>query len=456
MTTTSALPRRTFLKGLGTVMTLPVLESLLPRAAAAAAVAQAAPRRMAFIYVPNGANMADWTPKAVGTDFELPMILEPLKDLRSDLNVLSGLGQKSGFAGPDGAGDHARASATYLTSTRIRKTNGADIKAGISVDQAAAIKAGQFTRLPSLELGCDRGQLSGNCDSGYSCAYSFNISWKGEATPMPPEVDPRLAFERLFASGDPNESAESRARRERYQKSILDFVLEDANQLKRQLGRTDQRKVEEYLSSVRELERRIEMAEKAQKELPGFTKPTGIPRLADNKEKVDFQAHSRLMFDLMTLAFQTDTTRIATFVLKHDGSNDPYPQIGVSEGHHDLSHHQKDEEKKAKIAKINRYHMEQFAYFLNRLKSIKEGEGTLLDSCMITYGSGLADGNQHAHNDLPLIMAGRGGGTITTGRHVRFPKDTPLANLFLSMMERMGVNAERFGDSTGRLSQLTA
>ena len=455
----TSLPRRTFLKGLGTLMALPLLESVAvgPLMAATgsttAAAAGAAPRRMAFIYVPNGANMPDWTPKQVGADFELPFILEPLKEHRSDFSVLSGLTQDAGRAGKDGAGDHARASATWLTSTRIRKTNGVDIHAGVSADQFTAQHVGKGTRFSSLELGCDRGQTSGNCDSGYSCAYSYNIAWRTPSAPLPPEVDPALAFERLFGGTDLKETEEQRARRVRYQKSVLDYVMEDAKTLNAKLGRTDQRKLDEYLTGVRDLERRIESAKKIELQLPGAQRPTGIPRDADGK--VDFQAHSRLMLDIMVLAFRTDSTRVATFVMKHDGSDEKYLQIGVRDGHHELSHHQNDEEKRKKIAQINRFHMEQFSYLLGKLKSVQEGEGTLLDNSMIVYGSGLADGNQHAHSDLPLLLAGRGGGSIASGRHIRYAKETPMANLFLSMMDRMGMSAERFGDSTGRLGQLT-
>ena len=451
--------RRQFLRGLGTLMALPALESVSPLKSLAesaksdiSGASGVLPKRMAFLYVPNGVNMADWTPKAVGSEFDLPTILEPLAGLKSDFSVLSGLTQDAGRAKMDGAGDHARASATWLTSTRIRKTNGVDIHAGVSVDQVAAQRLGRETRFASLELGCDRGQTSGNCDSGYSCAYSFNVAWRTPSSPLPPEVDPSLAFDRLFASANPEETLERRIRRERAEKSILDFVLEDARTLNSKLGKTDQRKLDEYLTSVRDLERRIEMAKNAGKDLPGFQKPTGIPK--NDRNRPDFAPHSRLMLDVLALAFQTDATRVATFVMKHDGSDEAYPQIGVPEGHHTLSHHQDDPEKKAKIAKINRFHMEQFAYFLNKLKSIREGSGTLLDQSMIVYGSGLADGNAHAHENLPVLLAGRGGGSIQPGRHIRVPKETPMANLFLSMLDRMGVEAERFGDSTGRLSQL--
>ncbi len=449
MNNTWQLPRRTFLKGLGTAVALPMLEAMLPGASLAAAAAGprgVAPRRMAFVYVPNGANMADWTPQGVGSEFELPAILQPLQSVKGDIQVLSGLAQDKSRPNGDGPGDHARASATFLTGCQARKTNGADIKVGISVDQLAAQKLGQQTKYASLELGCDRGQQVGNCDSGYSCAYSFNIAWKTPSTPVPAEVNPRLVFDRLFGGGTKGEMDENRARRERYNKSILDFALEDARQLKANLGATDRRKLDEYLTAVREIEQRIEMAEKFAATLPDYKKPTGIPK--------DYAQHIRLMYDLLTLAFQTDTTRISTFIMAHDGSNRSYRFIDVPEGHHDLSHHGNNEEKKQKIAKINRFHMTQFAYFLEKLKSIPEGDGTLLDNCMIVYGSGLGDGNRHNHDNLPVLLAGKGGGTLTSGRHVRYGRETPMTNLYLSMLDRMGVPTERLGDSTGLLQNI--
>jgi hypothetical protein len=449
MRTHLRLPRRAFLKGLGTTIALPALESMQPLLASTGEKtgATALPKRLAFVYVPNGANMADWRPTRTGADYDLPFILEPLAARRPDVSVLTGLTHDKGRPNGDGAGDHARASASFLTGSQPRKTSGADIKVGVSVDQVAAQKIGHLTRFPSLELGCDRSKLSGNCDSGYSCAYSYNIAWRTASTPLPPEVDPRLVFERLFGNEHAGESAENLARRRRQEKSVLDFVLEDTRQLQRRLGATDRRKLDEYLTAVRELEQRIERAEQFARALPDYDRPAGIPK--------DVEGHIRLMYDLMALAFQTDTTRVATFVVAHDGSNLPYPFIGVSDGHHDLSHHGGDEEKKKKIAKINRFHVSQFAYFLDKLASIKEGEATLLDQCSVVYGSGLADGNAHEHHDLPLLLAGRGGGTLAAGRHIRFAKETPACNLFLSLLDSVGAPVERLGDSTGRLPQLS-
>lgn len=425
-------------------MALPFFESLSPRAGAGEAVRR--PLRTAFVYVPNGVNMADWTPEAEGPLGRLPYILEPLDSHRDRFQVLSGLAHQKADPNGDGPGDHARASATFLTGVQARKTAAVDIHAGISVDQMAARAVGHETRFASLELGCDKGQQAGSCDSGYSCAYQFNLSWKTPTTPLPPEVDPRLLFEKLFAHGRPGETAESRARRQLNHQSILDFVLADARQLSSKLGSTDRRKLDEYMTSVREIEQRIEQAERFAVPETDYRLPASIPR--------DYAEHIRMMFDLLALAFQTDSTRVGTFMIAHDGSNRSYPFIGVSDGHHDLSHHGNNAGKKRKIAEINQFHMRQFAGFLDRLRSIREGEGTLLDQCMIVYGSGIADGNAHSHHNLPVLLAGGGGGTLQTGRHMRFPAETPMSNLYLSLLDRMGSSAERFGDSTGRLANL--
>lgn len=447
MTKQWQIPRRTFLKGLGTSMALPLLDAMAPKALCAdAAGAQgladgsALPTRMAFVYVPNGANMADWTPQGEGSDFELPPILQPLEPWRRQVQILTGLAQRKGDPNGDGAGDHARASASFLTGAQARKTAAVDIRAGVSVDQVAAAQIGRLTRLPSLELGCDKGQQAGACDSGYSCAYQFNLSWKTENTPLPPEVDPRLVFERLFSSGTgPGPSS----RRANQRASVLDFVLEDARRLESGLGRTDRQKLDEYMTAVRELEQRIERADRMETPVPDFAKPTAVPS--------DYREHIRILYDLMALAFQTDTTRIATFMVAHDGSNRSYPFIGVPEGHHDLSHHGGNADKKSKIARINRFHLEQFAYVLERMQSMKEGSGTLLDRCMIIYGSGLSDGNAHSHVNLPVLLAGGGNGRLQPGRHVRLQTETPMNNLYLSMLDVMGAKVARFGDSTGRL-----
>lgn len=445
------MPRRAFLRGLGTVVALPALEAFAPpmkvlAETAAGTTSAGLPKRMAFVYVPNGITMEEWTPKKTGTDFDLPRILEPLKAHQKDFSVLGGLTLNGARALGDGAGDHARANAAFLTGCHPRKTPGADIKAGISADQIAAEKLRGETRLSSLQLACDANKTAGACDSGYSCAYQANVSWKSDSTPMPAEVDPRLAFERLFGNNIATETKESRERRRRFQTSILDFVLDDTKRLQKQLGATDRRKLDEYLTAVRDLEQRIEQSEKFAATLPDVSRPTGIPRGPDGFEK-----HMRLMYDLMALAFETDTTRIATFMIAFDGNDRSYKNLGVSEGHHYLSHHASDPEKIEKITKINHFHMTQFAYFLDKLKSVKEGSGTLLDNCMIVYGSGIGDGNRHNHDDLPILLAGRGGGSFNTGQHIKFAKETPLTNLYLTMLDAMGAPTERMSDSTEML-----
>jgi hypothetical protein len=444
------LPRRKFLRGLGTVMALPFFESAMPtaRLLGATTAAKVFPKRMAFIYIPNGVNMAYWTPQTTGTDYEVPYTLAPLADFKKDLTVITELDNNQANDFGDGGGGHARASATFLTGVHPRKTSGADIKAGVSVDQIAASKIGDQTKLPSLELSLDHGQRAGSCDSGYSCAYQFNISWKSDTMPMNPEVDPRLAFERLFGANDDASTKEARVKRELYDKSVLDFVLDDAKDLSRTLGSNDQQKLDEYLSAVRDLERRIAASEKYVIELTPEQRQMKV--LSD----YNFDAHSKLMLDIMTLAFQTDATRISTFILGHDGSNRPYPQANVAEGHHDLSHHRNDPDKLTKLAIINRYHMMQYAYLLGKLKAIKEGEGTLLDNCMILYGGGLSDGNSHSPENVPILLAGKGGGSIAAGQHITLGELTPLTNLYRSMLDVMGAPTEKLGDSNGKLDNI--
>ena len=445
---TVRISRRTVLRGMGTALALPWLEAMMPLSAQGAPMVKAAPRRMAFFYVPNGIHMPAWTPKAEGALTQLPSILEPLKNVQPELQVLTGLTSDKARPNGDGPGDHARAMSAFLTGSQPRKTHGADIKAGISVDQFAAEKIGKETRFASLELGCDRGKNAGNCDSGYSCAYSANLSWRSESTPMAKEINPRELFERLFANHAKKEVDASQARRDLYRASILDLVADDAKRLQATLGATDKRKLDDYLTAVRDLEFRIRksgpVVEVGQSKM---AQPAGVPK--------DYELHIRLLADLLALAFQADLTRIATFVFADEGSNRPYRQIGVPDGHHDLSHHMGNKEKQEKIRKINRFHITQFAYFLEKLRAVKEGDGTLLDNCMILYGSGNSDGNRHNHDELPILLVGKGGGTLATGRHVRYPHNTPLTNLYLAMLERFSVKAEKFGDSTGVLGNLS-
>lgn len=426
--------RRAFLRTSGACLALPLFESFGRRARAAAPVQ---PRRLAYVYFPNGVNVERWNVTGTGADYRLSSTLEPLAPHRKDFTVISGLNHENATPGPDGPGDHSRATAVYLTGTRPRKTGGSDLLNGVSVDQLAAQRTGQRTRLPSLELSTDGARLSGRCDSGYSCAYQYNLSWAAPTKPVPAEQNPRAVFERLFGGGP-----ESEARR-RLQKSVLDFAREDARALHRNLTAADRDKLDQYLTAMRDVESRIQRAEQAAAPLPDFQPPAGVPD--------SYREHIRAMYDLMVLAFQTDTTRIITLMLAHDGSNRAFPEIGVPEAHHQLSHHRNNEEKLAKIARIDRFYTEQFAWFLERLKQVREGEGTLLDQSMIVYGGCLSDGNKHWHSNLPIVLAGRGGGTLNPGRHLVRPDPTPMCDLHLALLRRLGVKADRFGDSAGEL-----
>jgi hypothetical protein len=447
------LSRRSFLRGAGVALALPAFESLgLPGMAANAkdAVPLAAspmgtPLRMAFLYVPNGVHQKYWWPQKEGADFELSRTLKPLEKVRKEIQVLGGLDQVNAYGGLDGPGDHARASGTFLTGVRVKKTAGADIHAGVSVDQVAAQRVRHLTRFPSLELTCDGVRKSGSCDSGYSCAYQYNLSWSTPTLPVAPEPNPRLVFERLFGSGAPADRRKNLELRRDQQRSVLDFVLEDTRTLERELGSSDQQKLEEYLASVREIERRLEQAERF-KDVPNPDAPTpaGIP--------ASFPEHIQLMFDMMILAFQTDSTRIATFLLANEGSNRTFPEIQISEGHHNLSHHMGKKDMMEKIGNIDLWYLTQLGKFLEKMDAVKDVDGhSLLHNSMIVYGSGNADGNRHTHSNLPIILAGSGGGSLTAGRYAKF-KSKPLNNLFLSMLDRFGVDkVERLGDSTGRL-----
>ncbi len=437
------LSRRRLLRGAGAGVALPFLDAMVPTGAhARSSRGGKPPTRMAFVYVPNGVHMPDWRPATVGTQFTLPAILDPLKPVRNDVLVMTGLAQDNARPLLDGPGDHARALACFLTGVHPFKTDGANIKVGPSVDQVAAAKLGHLTRLPSLELGCDRGAQSGSCDSGYSCAYSSNLSWKTESLPMAKETNPALVFDRMFGDGvDP--------RRDRQKLSILDFVREDLQTLQTKLGASDQRKMDQYLTGVRELEGRIaRFGTLPPLQAPPFARPDGPPQ--------DPQEHIRLMCDLIVVAFESDVTRIATLLVANAGSTRSYPFLDVPEGHHELSHHGRSPEKQAKLAKINRFHVTQLAYLLQKMKAIHEGDGTLLDHSMVAYGSGISDGDRHNHDDLPILVAGKGSGTISPGRHVRHDKKAPLNNLWLSLLDRMGAPTDALGDADGRLPGLTA
>ncbi|SHI73629.1 Protein of unknown function [Rubritalea squalenifaciens DSM 18772] len=432
--------RRTFLKGLGAAMTIPNLESLGQNMSTSQAGEH--PLRMAFVYAPNGVNLDKWRPTGSGSNYRLSESLQPLAQLRQHFQVVGGLDHDKARPNGDGPGDHARANATFLTGCQARKTTGEGIHLGVSVDQIAAQQIGHLTRLPSLELSTDPPRKSGHCDSGYSCAYQFNLSWRSATTPAPAERDPRLVFEKLFGSGNAKEDAKRRA----LNQSVLDFVMEDAKRLHHKVSSSDRDKLEEYMTAIRETEQRISRHEKFQNNYPAEQKPNGIPD--------SYREHIRSMYDLMALAFQTDSTRISTFLLAHDGSNRSFQEIGISEGHHSLSHHRKKEDHLEKIAKIDRFYIEEYARFLSKLRGIREGEGSLLDNTMIVYGGGIADGNRHNHDNLPIILAGGGAGSLQPGRYIHAPEGTPMTNLYLSLLERMNVNAKRVGDSNGMLKNI--
>ncbi len=442
--------RRSLLRGAGAAMALPFLDAMVP----AFASTIASPTRMGFLYVPNGIVMDEWTPRGqsgVGEwaiPAELPRITRAIAPYRKELLILSGLDCNGGNALGDGPGDHGRAGAAYLTATHPRKSAGKDVLAGTSVDQVAAQKMQGVTRFASMELGCEEGVQGGNCDNGYSCTYSNTLAWKSPTTPLPPEVRPRAVFERLFGSVELGVDPARRRRQEMYEKSILDGVLEDAARLKGTLGGADRNKMDEYLSAVREIETRIQSMERG----------VGVVKYPVPAESVpsDFGEHSRLMLDLMVLAFQTDLTRVSTLLFSIEQSPRAYgAEIGIPEGHHGLTHHSGDKEKIEKVTRINCFHMEALVYVLEKMRSIREGDGTLLDHSMIAYGSGISDGNLHDHSNLPLILAGGANGRLKGGRHIRYAKGTPMADLFVAMLDRMGVEGERFGDSRGKLERLS-
>jgi uncharacterized protein DUF1552 len=449
----AAFSRRHFLRGLGACIALPAFESLAPfkllatPAGKLATTASGAPLRTAFLFFPNGAIPGAWWPKEAGKDFEFSRTLKPLEPLRQSIQVLGGLDQKAAYGGPDGAGDHARGGGVFLTGVRLKKS-ATDIRAGISIDQAIAREVGHLTRFASLELSSDAIRTSGACDSGYACAYQYNLSWSSPTTPVAAESNPRMVFERLFGTGAPGERAGNMQRRQQEQRSVLDFVLEDARGMNRRLNGRDRDKLDQYLTGIREIETSIQKAERfgAVKD-PGIATPAGI--LQDRAQYV------QLMFDMLVLAFQTDATRLATLLLGHDGDNRSLPEAGISEGHHDLSHHFSNEEKIQKLTEIDHWYAQQFAQFLQKLEAVKDVDGkSLLHNSMIVYGSGNADANRHTHSNLPLILAGAGGGALNPGRHVQHGSK-PMTNLLLSMAHTMGAQKlESFGDSTGKLEDV--
>jgi hypothetical protein len=446
MITKLALPRRTFLRGMGATLALPLLDAMVPALSATGRTAAAPVPRLGFLYVPNGMAMTSavnyWSPKGDGADFELSPILKPLAPFRDQFVVVSGLSQRTADAKGDGNGDHTRGSATWLSGIRPKLTEGADVRAGTTADQLAAMQLGKDTPLQSIEIGMDHNFVVGNCENGYSCIYMNTLSWRTPTTPLPAEINPRVVFERLF--GDGGTPAERLAQM-RKTRSILDAVLEQMARLQQSLGPADRSTVGDYFDSVREIERRIQRAERdsAVSTLPPLERPMGIPDRYDE--------HAALMFDLMRLAFQADITRVFTFMMGRETSPRTFPEIGVPEPHHGLSHHGNRPEQIEKYAKVNTYQMQQFASFLEKLRSTPDGDGTLLDRVLLLYGGGLSNGNEHSHINLPIVLAGGAAGQLRGGRHLRYPIDTPMTNLLLAMLDKVGIPADGLGDSTGRL-----
>ena len=439
-----SLPRRTFLRGIGATMALPLLDAMVPAASALAATAAAPVQRLGFIYIPNGANMSQWTPATDGRGFALSPSLTPLEPVREQVIVPTGLAHRQAEAWGDGNGEHSRASGVWLNGIHPKRTEGADVRAGTTADQLAARVLGKDTPLPSLELAIENSYVVGNCDNGYSCVYTNTISWASPTTPLPMEHNPRVVFERLFGEGGTTAERMTRMQEDR---SILDAVREDMHALQKSLGPGDRTRVTQYLDAVREIERRIQRAEAQAEEatLPeDLARPVGIPD--------SFDEHMKLMFDLQALAFQADVTRVFTFLIGREQTAQSYPGIGVPEPHHATSHHQMNPNKLENYAKINTYHVSLLSRFLQQLGATEDGDGSLLDHSMILYGGGISDGDQHSHIDLPLVLAGGGAGQLRGDRHLRYPTDTPMTNLLLALLDKAGVHAEQFGDSTGHLN----
>ena len=452
---TQLTSRRGFLRGFGAAVSLPALEAFhrplmaaTESARAIATTASGAPLRMAYLYVPNGVNLDRWRPNGSTSGYKMGASFAEMEKHREDFQIFTGFEQKNARGGADGAGDHARANSVFLTGARPKKTAGSDIQLGISIDQVAANAVADKTRFSSLELSTDGVRKSGQCDSGYSCAYQFNLSWRSENQPMTPESSPRAVFERLFGAGGAEERTKSLGQRLASKKSVLDFIQNDAKALHRYLGRTDQHKLDEYLTGVREIEKQIEKAEALGIPVdPGVPAPAGQPG--------NYQDHLRMMFDMMVLAFKTDSTRVSSFLMAHDGSNRAFSEIGVNDGHHNISHHQGSKDNLEKIAKIDEFYLSQLSYFLDKMKATEDVDGkSLLHNSMIVYGSGISDGNRHNHDDLPIILAGHGGGAFKPGRHNELGENVPLSNLYLRMLKEFGVDEKRFGDSTGVLKKV--
>jgi hypothetical protein len=440
------LSRRTMLRGLGTMIALPLLDSMVPALSALAGTAAAPVRRFGVFYVPNGMSMPYWWPKAEGPLTEMPPTLQALEELKDRVLLCGGLADEPANQ-VKGGGDHARSAGTFLTGVPFKFTSGADVSGSVSMDQIAARQFAKETQLASLELGIESNAMLGACDGGSSCAYTNTIAWRDETTPLPIENDPRAVFERLFGTSGSTDSNARLARMKRDQ-SILDFVGSEVKGLDKVIGPQDRIKMTEYLDSVRDIERRIQLAEAQNaRELPVVEQPVGVP--------TDYAEHAKLMMDLLALAYQTDMTRISTFMMAREVSAHAYPEIGVADSHHPLSHHQDEPAKLERLHKINEYHFRQFAYLVKKLSTMPEGDGTMLDYTMFLYGTGISDSNTHFHDDLPIALVGGRAAGIKGGRYIRYPKGTPLSNLHLTLLEKLAVPAEKFGNSSGKVDRLT-
>jgi hypothetical protein len=440
--TKKALSRRTVLRGIGAAVALPLLDAMIPAMAATAGPV----RRLGVVYHPNGVIYDQWLPAGVGADFKLSPTLSPLQPFRDQLIVVTGLASDQAEALGDGGGDHSRASGTYLTGVHVRKSDSV-VKNGISMDQIAAKAFERYTQLSSLQLTVDDNSMVGSCDTGYSCAYSSTLSWLTPTLPLMAENNPRVVFERLFGSIDSTDPS-VRASRLQQDQSILDSVTGRVRQLQQKLGTADNRKVDDYLASLRDVERQIQKAEEqSTKEMPDVVRPAGIPD--------SFEEHVRLLYDLQLLAYQSDLTRVVTFMYGREQTGRSYPQIGVPEPHHPLTHHQGNPEKMVKCAAIQRYHIGLFAGFLEKLRKTPDGDGSLLDHLTLIYGAGISNSDRHTHGPLPTLLLGGGAGTLKGGRHIVYPEHTPLTNLQLTLLDKLGVPTQKLGDSTGEFKGLS-
>jgi hypothetical protein len=440
------LPRRTVLRGLGATLALPLLEAMVPAMTALAQTAAKPARRLGVFYVPNGMAMSYWSPKAEGALNELPATLAALNPLKDQVLMMGGLCDEAANL-VKGGGDHARSAGTFLTCVPFKFTYGADVFAATTMDQIAAKEFSKETQLASLELALDSNAILGSCDGGSSCAYTNTIAWSSPTTPLPMENDPRAVFERLFGTSGSTDAA-ARLFRIKQDRSILDFITEELARLDHRIGTKDRQKLSEYLDSIRDVERRIQKAEEQNsRELPVVDQPMGVPS--------DYATHAKLMMDLLALAYQTDLTRVSTFMLAKEVSSRAYPEIGVSDSHHPLSHHQNEAAKLERLHKINAFHMEQFAHLVEKLKNIPEGDGTMLDHSILMYGTGISDSNTHFHDDLPIAIVGGKAAGIHGGRYVRYKQGTPLANLHVALLDKLGIAVEKFGDSNGKLTNLS-